>query len=419
MLADSSSPILGGPIAPPTASRRHTWAAAGLRLTAAGFWFGVVSLVSTVAALNSESNLLLLLALLALAALAVNAVFCLRMVRAVEVERAAPAAAIAGRPFSLVYLLRSRRRWTRVFSLTVEEVDAGGVLAGFPRAHLTVLRPGVEERIEVAGLRRWRGRVALRRIRMSSRFPFGLVSCQVDHILPGVMTIYPAIGRLRRNPWRMRDAASEARRAADRAGGQEEFHGLREYREGDDPRRIYWRRSARTGQILVREYRPQRSCWLIVIVDPWPETDRAVPGRGWRDRIGSPGGWGGRSDPQVERVISAAATAVCDGLERGHRVGLICRGAHSVAIAPSSGRPHRDRLLGELAALSPGAGEGVDRLAGRARWMSGWNARCLVCTPRVIDVHERLRRRLAQRAEAVVVATPQEGRMDMLFDLPA
>ncbi len=416
MPPNSASATCVLPIGPVHAARRRTSAPAGLRLTGAGFWFGAVSVVSTVAALNSEANLLLLLALLALAALAVNAVFCLRMVRAVEVERAAPSTAIAGRPFTLVYLLRSRRRWTRVFSVTVEEVDAGRPLAGFPRAHLMVLRPGAEERIEVAGLRRRRGRVALRRVRVSSRFPFGLVSCHVDHILPGAMTIYPAIGRLRRNPWRAQETALQARRATERAAGQEEFHGLREYREGDDPRRIHWKRSARTGQILVREYRPQRDCSLIVIVDPWPETREVAPGRGTLAR--SVGGWGTGFDPQVERVISAAATAVCDGLERGHRVGLICRGAHSVAIAPSSGRPHRERLLGELAKLSPGGEESVDRLVGRTRWTSGWSARCLICAPRVIDAHERLRRRLAQRAEAVVVVTPQEGRLDLFFDLP-
>ncbi len=44
--------------------------------------------------------------------------------------------------------------------------------------------------------------------------------------------------------------ATETRRAA----GDEEVHGLREYRPGDAPRRIAWKQAARTGTLLTRTY---------------------------------------------------------------------------------------------------------------------------------------------------------------------
>jgi uncharacterized protein (DUF58 family) len=44
--------------------------------------------------------------------------------------------------------------------------------------------------------------------------------------------------------------ATETRRAA----GDEEVHGLREYRPGDAPRRIAWKQAAHTGTLLTRTY---------------------------------------------------------------------------------------------------------------------------------------------------------------------
>ncbi|GGJ71442.1 DUF58 domain-containing protein [Deinococcus aquiradiocola] len=39
-----------------------------------------------------------------------------------------------------------------------------------------------------------------------------------------------------------------------RSAGEEEVHGLREYRPGDAPRRIAWKQAARTGTLLTRTY---------------------------------------------------------------------------------------------------------------------------------------------------------------------
>ena len=93
---------------------------------------------------------------------------------------------------------------------------------------------------------------------------------------------------------------------------------------------------------------------MIVLLDPWPTSPHT------RDSATPP-------DPDVERVISAAATATCDGLERGHRVGLIARARIPIVIPPAQGRPHRQRLLHELALLSDGSSEPMDELIARIR----------------------------------------------------
>lgn len=372
----------------------------GLRVTFSGLLCLVVILLIGVAAQTSEANLLLLLAGISCGILLFSVLASARTLRGVSVERVTADAVIAGRPFKIAYLLHSHRRWFRAWSLIVQEAPTGGHTSPpFPRGFLRFLPPGGQRRIELSGMCPHRGKLELTGIRLTSRFPFGLFACTVTLPAPAALVIYPAVGRLPRDLWRGRAYASSASSRQNRhSDGHDEFYGVREYRPGDNLRWIHWRRSAHTGKLVVREMMPVREAQLIVLVDPWPG-ETAGPRRIPRRRL--------LPDPDVERVISAAATALCEGLERGHRVGLICRSAVPVFIAPAGGRPHRQRLLHELALLEPGPAPGLDELIARIRWSSGWHARCLICATRLGEVHDRVAKFLEQRAEAVMVVSSE------------
>jgi uncharacterized protein (DUF58 family) len=198
--------------------------------------------------------------------------------------------------------------------------------------------------------------------------------------------------------------------------GEPEFHGVREYRQGDNPRWIHWRRSARTGQLVIREHTVVHDSQLIVVLDPWPSPGTEPGGR--RRPSGHRRGAARHArDPRVERLISAAATALCEALDRGHRVGLICRAAVPIIVAPAGGRAHRQRLLNELALIGPGRADGLDQLIAAIRWSTGWNARCLLFVPGTTDLHARAARMLGARAESLTVISPQTGSLDKLFDI--
>ncbi len=377
----------------------------------------VTMLVGT-ASFTSEANLLLLLFGISTGLFAFSLVACMRTVRRLDVDRHLGAATVAGRPFRLAYTVRNRRQWMGCRSIRIAEAPVGGEGAAFPSAFLAMLPARAEARLELSAMCPRRGRVALRAIRVSSGFPFGLFTCSVDIEAPAELLIYPALGRIRRDLWRQPAAVGPASRRADRSSGHDEFHGVREYRQGDNPRWIHWRRSARTGQLVVREHIEVRDSQLIVLVDPWP-----TPPRPENTRRRAPAVRAGSAadiEARVERIVSAAATAACDALDRGHRVGLVCRAAVPIILAPAGGRPHRQRILNELALLTCGEASSMQELIAGIRWSTGWNARCLLFATQVYESHQQVARLLAARSEGVMTISPQSAWLDKCFDnLPA
>ncbi|MBI4579441.1 MAG: DUF58 domain-containing protein [Planctomycetes bacterium] len=396
---------------------RRTSAVLGLRITANGVLTACVAMLVGASAFTSDANLLLLIFGVVLGLLAFSAGGCARMVRKVDVERTVAEAVVAGRPFRIIYTLRNRRRWVSAWTLRVTEIPAGRSGPTFPHAFIPLLPPRQDLVVELTASCPSRGRVGLRGIRLSCGFPFGLFTCTVDLQLPGELIVYPAVGRMRRDLWRKHAAAAVApTRHADRAGGEDEFHGVREYRLGDNPRWIHWRRSAHAGELIVREHVAVRDSQIVFFLDPWPLATEAPPdarrrGGGPAQRSSSNG-----EDHKAERIISAAATAICDALDAGHRVGLVCRAAVPIIIAPAGGRTHRRRLHHELALLAPGTFTGLDQLIAGIRWSSGWHARCMLFTTQAGELHNRVLRLLATHSDSVMMISPQSTLLDKLFE---
>src|SRR5262245_28373717 len=110
-----------------------------------------------------------------------------------------------------------------------------------------------------------RGRYKFGPLRVSTRFPLGLVRPTLFIEDAGTLLVHPRLGRLtrdwgqvvRENPTgtqRMRRGLLEA-----------DFYGLREWRAGDNRRWIHWRTSARRGQLVVRQFEQRRSQDLALL----------------------------------------------------------------------------------------------------------------------------------------------------------
>ncbi len=116
-------------------------------------------------------------------------------------------------------------------------------------------------------------------------------------------------------------------------GGHDEFYGVKEYRSGESPRFINWRRSARTGQLVSNEMTQVAPPRLFIFVDTFllertPDHQAAV-----------------------ERTISMAASLVNHALDTGLAVGIFAWSDAWIGINPSRGKRHSREILSLLACL--------------------------------------------------------------------
>lgn len=333
----------------------------GLRLTRPGaVYLGAVCLIG-VAAFHASVNLLFLVLGIALGVVVVANGTARSALRRVEVTRAAPEAVVAGRPFTIRYEIRNSRRRGDAHSIRLS--DTAGLELGTIQieAYVQTVPAGrrvtLDVQAEVAG----RGVLRFSVVQLSSRFPFGLFERRLRVAAAHETVVFPALLPLRKRLDRVARSFAAAARGTevrDTTRGENEFFGVREYRHGDSLRRVHWRRSARTGQLVVREMADVRPRVLLVLVDTYHSH-------------------GTRGDAS-ESVVSAAGTLLCHGLEMGYKVGLVAAAQSPVVIPPATGRGLRARLMHQLALLEPCGEDGLDHLVRSRRWPAHWRGRCLL-----------------------------------------
>lgn len=370
-----------------------------IRLTLGGLLYTGVTIIIGMAAMNSRVNLFYLVFGISAGGLVLSLLLSRACVFDITVDRVMPAESICHRPFPVTYTVRNRRWWTGVASLLIDTVSSDGGEPRISDLYLPFVRSGANLTVRTQGLCVRRGRYRCGPIRLTTRFPFGLISRTVEFGVDREITVLPPLGRIRRDPWANPQEAGRgySGQPGNRRGVSDEFYALREYRPGDNLRWVHWRRSARTGQLLVREMSQMRAARLIVILDvPRESATSSVTNR--------------------ENVISFAATLISDALERGYQVGLVANSETPVVIPPGAGRGHLYRVMTELAMLKPHAGRSLQDIVGRIPWSGNWQGRCVVLGPVKDSAHETVGDRLLRHCDSVTVLHADSAAFQEIFD---
>lgn len=316
-------------------------------LARAGGMYLVIMSVLFVASLLGRSNLLMLLFALMAGAFVLNGWTTFAMLKRTDVSRRVPRRVMAGEPVSAEVRAANRKRWLSSWLMTVhdrivhaeseDELDAGVLFARIP--------PG-QRRTAPYQLRLMRrGRYYFGPIHVATRFPMGLVERGVVLDDPEAILVYPRLGRLSARWKRDQLSASQLvqRRELRRGPYEDEFHRIREFRWGDNPRAIHWRTSARHNELMVREYQQNRAPRLVILLDLWQPRS---PSAEELDR--------------VERAVSLTATICVDYLRQGHdpKLELIAAGRGRIRWGRDSSDGTPESLLEMLALLR--AGEGAE-----------------------------------------------------------
>lgn len=105
--------------------------------------------------------------------------------------------------------------------------------------------------------------------------PLGLAATVSGSGRVDSMTVYPAVEQLREFPAvRGRNLVVTSSRPEHNQRGGEDFYTLREYRQGDDLRRVHWPSSARRDGLMIRQLETPWQARALVVLDPRAEVYR-------------------------------------------------------------------------------------------------------------------------------------------------
>ncbi len=366
-----------------------------------GLLFCLGAFVIGAAAVDSDNNILLILFGLCAGSVLISLITSWRTLRGLSLNRIVPDIAVAGQTLELRYTLTNHRVWTAARSIYIREVldAAASPLAVLPEAFVAYLRPGESVTLTVPTLCVNRGRVRLDAVEVSTGFPFGILTKRMRRRNPNEIIVFPPLRRLRGSlieRSKRTDVASVGTLIA-RSRGDDEYYGIREYRHGDNPRRIHWRRSAQMGQLVIREMAqardPQLWCVVETRVDP-RDTEQLQ---------------------NLEDAYSAAATVICDVLEQGAKVGLICSGDPLLVLPPGAGRPRRTRLLRELAIRNVNHAHPLFEQLQRVGWPSRWRGTCILLAATETSELRDSYRLLTKTAGPTRICVPGSAAFEQLF----
>ena len=294
-----------------------------------------VMLMLAVAALLGHSNMLLLVFGMMAGPFVLNGWVVISMLQKVTVVREAPLSATAGEIFSVQLTLKNAKRVLSSRLIEVRDVVEGNRLR--EEAEVTFVRvPPHSSRTGSYQLQiSDRGVYRFGPIRISSRFPLGIGERGTTLNDRTELMVHPAIGRLHPQ-WmrRERDLAESTNRTNARMGVfDDEFHRIREYRTGDNPRAIHWRSSARRGQLMMREYEQKRESGLVILLDLFDPS--------------------GKTSSILELAISFAATLCVEQTRRASSgvYRMLVTGKESTDIQCSGAARFREAALNALATV--------------------------------------------------------------------
>jgi uncharacterized protein (DUF58 family) len=322
--------------------RRKKLSRGSFRMNGRGWVYLALAASVAFAAALKGNNLLFAIFCILIAQFLVSAVLTVVVARNLELSRILPASVVAGDVFPLGIRLRNLKRFWPAFCIRIEDrVDSPGRGVALPPTPVWIPIAAPRKRVRTTSYCTVpeRGWARLGPFTIVSEFPPGLFEYRRTVPVVHRLLVYPRLAVLSRrhvDPLLARvEYADLAANEFER--GQEEFAGLREFRDGDSPRDIHWKMSSRLpGRLLVREHEDPLVKDAVLLLETF--LPRSAEGRR-RNRL--------------ERAIRFAATLADALVAQGYRIRFRAFTPDPIEVELDPRDRDGSRLLHELAILRP------------------------------------------------------------------
>jgi uncharacterized protein (DUF58 family) len=307
-----------------------------------GWAFGLLILLVTILALGSGNNLLYLIWAVLLATAIVSLGASRSSLARVQVAIRHPSHAFAEEsvPYDLTVI--NRKRLLPAFSIAVAVIERP-VLQGpdgstsAELAYLPIVPAGVSAGLRVERKFAKRGIYAIEGILIGTRFPFGFIEQRRFLEAEGEIAVFPRPQLpeelARRLPLAQGPVESRAK------GSGSDLYAIRQYLASDHHHHIDWKATAKTAQLMVREFTREDDWRVTILFDPRVD----------RETASQP-----EFEQKFERAVSLAAGLVEHFLDDGAEVRLISGpDAELEKTGFDIGRRHGHAMLRQLARIAP------------------------------------------------------------------
>ncbi|HEV7298588.1 MAG TPA: DUF58 domain-containing protein [Tepidisphaeraceae bacterium] len=321
------------------------------------------------AAINSQANLLFGVFGLMIGVLVISGFISRLVLRRLRVQREIPEAVMVGEVTVIAYSFTNHKRFWPSLSVGLSELDGVEAFTKQPSSYLLHAAGGMTASVPTEVVPKRRGLHELNRYQISTSFPFGFIKRALERRHADTLVVYPPIGKVDPKVLQMaRSAEKTGATMRPRRGGEDEFYGLKEYRQGENPRMIYWKRSARTGTLVSKEMTQVSPPRLVLLVDTFLQ-DRSEA-----------------EHVRVERAIAMAASTASAALAQDISVGLCAWDGAWVAIPPTRGKRQLRDILTTLARLSLNTSRNTQHLLDESRDIVGHGTTAVLFTPRDMQI---------------------------------
>lgn len=293
------------------------------------FLAGIIFLI----AWNREVNLLYAMFALVSATLVVSVALPRCALKGVQARRTLPGAAFEGEEIEISVTLANRGRKARFMVEALDAVPAAPPHQREPLVFAARLSGRSERSFSYRLSCYKRGCYSIGPLRLRSAYPLGIAwsEREGESTLPTLL-VYPSLFPIAHFPLAAGASSAGGSESLAQAGGNDDFFGTREYRQGDSLRHIHWPSTARHDRLIVKEFEPRVCTEATLILDLHRDAD---PGQ--------------ERDSVLEYSVRIAASVAGYALERGHSVQLAGFAREPHLVPPGKGGQHLALLLDALA----------------------------------------------------------------------